>query len=40
MRKLCGDGFVEKYGTNPVNYMITTKGKEIDIEQYKADNEE
>lgn len=40
MRKLCTDGFVEKYGANPVNYMITTKGKEIDIEQFKVDNKE
>lgn len=40
MRKLCNDGFVEKYGENPVNYMISTKGKEINIEQYKVDNKE
>ncbi len=35
MRKLLNDGYVEKYGENPVNYMITTKGKEIDLTQYK-----
>ena len=40
MRKLCNDNYVEKYGENPVNYMITTKGQEIDIEKYKTNNEE
>lgn len=35
MRKLSNDGYVEKYGENPVNYMITTKGKNIDLTQYK-----
>lgn len=35
MRKLVNDGYVEKYGENPVNYMITTKGKEIDLSNYK-----
>lgn len=40
MRKLCNDNYVEKYGESPVNYMITTAGQEIDIEQYKTNNEE
>lgn len=35
MRKLLNDGYVEKYGESPVNYIITTKGKEIDLIQYK-----
>ena len=35
MRKLLNDGYVEKYGESPVNYIITTKGKEIDLTQYK-----
>ena len=32
MRKLVNDGFVEKIDENPVIYAITTKGKEINIE--------
>lgn len=35
MRKLVNDGYVEKFGENPVNYMITSKGKEINLEDYK-----
>lgn len=35
MRKLVNDGYVEKYGENPVNYMITAKGKEINLNNYK-----
>jgi len=38
MRKLVNDGYVEKYGENPVNYMITTKGKEIDLTRFKEEN--
>lgn len=33
MRKLITDGFVEKVGKDPVLYMITSKGKEINIEE-------
>lgn len=32
IRKLVTDGFVEKVGQDPVIYMITDKGKEINIE--------
>lgn len=32
MRKLISDGFVEKIGTEPIVYCITTKGKELIIE--------
>lgn len=35
MRKLVNDGYVEKFGTNPVNYSITAQGKEIDLTTYK-----
>ncbi|MCM1324722.1 MAG: winged helix-turn-helix transcriptional regulator [Acetobacter sp.] len=42
MRKLVNDGYVEKFGTNPVNYSITNQGKEIDLTIYKENlnNEE
>ena len=33
MRKLVNDGFVEKLEENPAIYAITTKGKEINIEE-------
>lgn len=39
MRKLCDDGFVEKFGSNPVVYTLTEKGKNFDIQQYKKENE-
>lgn len=29
MRKLCTDGYVEKFGKNPVIYILTSKGKEF-----------
>jgi len=32
IRKLVTDGYVEKMGTNPVIYSITSKGKEINID--------
>lgn len=32
MRKLAADGFLEKMGENPVIYIITNKGKEINID--------
>lgn len=35
MRKLVNDGYVEKYGESPANYMITNKGKEINLTDYK-----
>ena len=31
MRKLCSDGYVEKFGQNPVIYALTEKGKTIDL---------
>lgn len=33
MRKLVTDGYVEKIGQNPVIYVITEKGKEIEIDK-------
>lgn len=35
IRKLVSDGFVDKYGQNPVIYMLTEKGKNFSIEDYK-----
>ncbi len=35
IRKLVTDGFVEKFGTNPVIYSLTEKGKQFDIKDYK-----
>lgn len=32
MRKLVTDGFVEKIGQDPVMYILTEKGKNIEIE--------
>ena len=32
MRKLVTDGYIEKVGKDPVVYMITEKGKTIEIE--------
>lgn len=42
IRKLVSDGFVEKFGQNPVIYNLTDKGKNFDIKQYKEslNNEE
>lgn len=37
IRKLVSDGFVEKFGSNPVVYTLTEKGKNFDIEQYKGE---
>ena len=31
MRKLVTDGYVEKIGTNPVIYSLTTSGVEVDV---------
>ena len=35
MRKLVTDGYVEKFGQNPVIYSLTEKGKNFDINNYK-----
>lgn len=35
MRKLVSDGYVEKFGSNPVIYSLSDKGKNFDIENYK-----
>lgn len=35
IRKLVADNFVEKFGTNPVMYTLTEKGKEFDIINFK-----
>lgn len=42
IRKLVTDDFVGKFGSNPVVYTLTDKGKNFNIEQYKGElnNEE
>ena len=40
IRKLVSDKFVDKYGSNPVFYTLTDKGKEFDIENYKENVKE
>ena len=40
MRKLVSDGYVEKFGSNPVIYSLSDKGKNFDIENYKESLEE
>lgn len=35
IRKLVTDGFVDKFGQNPVIYSLTEKGKQFDINDYK-----
>ena len=35
IRKLVTDGYVDKFGKNPVVYSLTIKGKEFDTEKYK-----
>ena len=35
IRKLVTDGFVDKYGQNPVIYSLTEKGKNFVIDGYK-----
>ena len=37
MRKLCADGYVEKFGQNPVIYALTDKGKNIDLKEFKGE---
>ena len=39
MRKLVSDGFVDKFGSNPVVYTLTEKGRNFDIQLYKKENE-
>lgn len=33
MRKLVNDGYVEKFGQNPVIYTLTNKGKNLNLEE-------
>lgn len=40
MRKLTTDGFVEKYGQNPVIYSLSEKGKNFDVTSYKQSIEQ
>ena len=40
MRKLVTDGYVEKFGQNPVIYTLTEKGANFDIQNYKESLEE
>lgn len=35
IRKLVTDGFVDKMGSSPVIYSLTTKGKNFNINEYK-----
>lgn len=35
IRKLVTDGFVEKFGKDPVIYSLTNKGQEFNIQDYK-----
>ena len=35
IRKLVTDGFVDKMGSSPVIYSLTTKGRDFDIKSYK-----
>lgn len=37
IRKLVTDGFVDKFGSNPVVYSLTEKGKNFDISSYKGE---
>lgn len=39
MRKLCTDGYVEKYGKSPVIYTLSNKGKELNIKEIENSNE-
>ncbi len=36
IRKLVSDGFVDKMGSSPVIYSLTTKGRDFDIKSYKS----
>ncbi len=35
IRKLVEDGFVSKFGQSPVQYSLTERGKEFNINEYK-----
>ena len=35
MKKLVNDGYVEKFGQNPVIYALTEKGKNFNLKEYK-----
>lgn len=37
IRKLVTDDFVEKFGSNPVIYSLTDKGKNFDLTTYKKE---
>jgi predicted transcriptional regulator len=39
MRKLVADGYVEKFGQNPVIYALSNKGKNFNLKEYKENNE-
>ena len=39
IRKLVTDGYVEKFGKSPVIYNLTEKGKNINISNYKGEND-
>jgi predicted transcriptional regulator len=34
IRKLVTDGYVDKFGQNPVTYLINEKGKNYDLKEY------
>lgn len=38
MRKLVADGYVEKFGQNPVIYALSNKGKNFNLKEYKENN--
>ena len=35
IRKLVSDGYIEKFGQNPVIYNLTEKGRTVNINEYK-----
>lgn len=35
MRKLVDDGYIDKFGQNPVIYTLTEKGKNFNLDEYK-----
>lgn len=38
MRKLVANGYVEKFGQNPVIYALSSKGKNFNLKEYKENN--
>ena len=38
MRKLVTDGYVEKFGQNPVIYTLTEKGKNFNLNEINKEN--